>query len=170
MAAKAKAKSYKEICLQYVDDVLHGRKKVGKEIVLACARFQHDMKREDLELHTKEPDLVIGIIEKTMVHMQGEDLEGRPLMNTPLLLQSWQVFIVYNLVGWYYKGTKERRYKEAFILYPEKMERPRSSQVWPGVWLSWRDVPELPCISWQRLRSRLVSPSNLSFIRFARAA
>ena len=120
MAAKAKAKSYKEICLQYVDDVLHGRKKVGKEIVLACARFQHDMKREDLELHTKEPDLVIGIIEKTMVHMQGEDLEGRPLMNTPLLLQSWQVFIVYNLVGWYYKGTKERRYKEAFIFIPRK--------------------------------------------------
>ena len=120
MAAKAKAKSYKEICLQYVDDVLHGRKKVGKEIVLACARFQHDMKREDLELRTKEPDLVIGIIEKTMVHMQGEDLEGRPLMNTPLLLQSWQVFIVYNLVGWYYKGTKERRYKEAFIFIPRK--------------------------------------------------
>ena len=119
MAAKSKAKSYKEICLQYVDDVLHGRKKVGKEVVLACVRFQHDMKREDLELHTKEPDLVIGIIEKTMVHMQGEDLEGRPLMNTPLLLQPWQVFIVYNLVGWYYKGTNERRYKEAFYT-PEK--------------------------------------------------
>lgn len=27
LAAKAKAKSYKEICLQYVDDVLHGRKR-----------------------------------------------------------------------------------------------------------------------------------------------
>src|SRR5699024_10616238 len=74
----------------------------------------------DLELHTKEPDLVIGIIERTMVHKQGEDLDGQPLMNTPLKLQPWQIFIVYNLVGFYYKGTNERRYKEAFIFIPRK--------------------------------------------------
>ena len=71
------AKSYKEAALTYVDEVLSGNKKVGKEIVLACARFRRDLKREDLELRTREPDLVIGIIEKTMVHKQGEDLEGR---------------------------------------------------------------------------------------------
>lgn len=114
------AKSYKEACLQYVDDILSGKKKAGKEVVLACSRFRKDMSRDDLELHTKEPDLVIGIIEKTMVHMQGEDLEGNTLMGTPLLLQPWQIFIVYNLVGWYYKGTNERRYKEAFIFVPRK--------------------------------------------------
>ena len=114
------AKSYKEAALTYVDEVLSGNKKVGKEIVLACARFRRDLKREDLELRTREPDLVIGIIEKTMVHKQGEDLEGRSLMNTPLLLQDWQIFIVYNLVGFYYKGTHERRYKEAFIFIPRK--------------------------------------------------
>ncbi len=114
------AKSYKKAALQYVDEVLAGKKKVGKEVVLACARFRRDLNREDLELRTKEPDLVIGIIEKTMVHKQGEDLEGRPLMNTPLLLQDWQIFIVYNLVGFYYKGTNERRYKEAFIFIPRK--------------------------------------------------
>lgn len=114
------AKSYKETAFQYVDEVLSGNKKVGKEIVLACARFRRDLKREDLELRTREPDLVIGIIEKTMVHKQGEDLEGRSLMNTPLLLQDWQIFIVYNLVGFYYKGTHERRYKEAFIFIPRK--------------------------------------------------
>ncbi|MCI8559130.1 MAG: terminase large subunit [Lachnospiraceae bacterium] len=114
------AKSYKEAALHYVEEVLSGKKKVGKEIVLACARFRRDLKREDLELRTKEPDLVIGIIEKTMVHKQGEDLEGRSLMNTPLLLQDWQIFIVYNLVGFYYKGTNERRYKEAFIFIPRK--------------------------------------------------
>lgn len=114
------AKSYKETALNYVEEVLSGRKKVGKEIVLACARFRRDLKREELELRIKEPDLVIGIIEKTLVHKQGEDLEGRPLMNTPLLLQDWEIFIVYNLVGFYYKGTNERRYKEAFIFIPRK--------------------------------------------------
>lgn len=55
-----------------------------------------------------------------MVHKQGETLNGEPLMNTPMLLQPWQVFCVYNLVGFYYKGTKERRYKEAFIFIPRK--------------------------------------------------
>lgn len=114
------AKSYKQAALDYTEAVLTGKKKVGKEVVLACAQFRSDLKREDLELHIKEPDLVIGIIEKTMVHKKGEDLEGRSLMNTPLLLQDWQIFIVYNLVGFYYKGTNERRYKEAFIFIPRK--------------------------------------------------
>ncbi len=114
------ADKYKDVAIQYARDVLKGKIKTGKEVVLACARFQKDLQREDLELHTKEPDLVIGIIERTMVHKQGEDLDGRPLMNTPLKLQPWQIFIVYNLVGFYYKGTKERRYKEAFIFIPRK--------------------------------------------------
>lgn len=117
----AKAKSYKQIAIDYAREVTQGKKKrVGKEVILACIRFLSDLEREDLELRTKEPDLVIGIIEKTMVHKQGEDLEGRPLMNTPLLLQPWQIFAVYNLVGFYYKGTNERRYKEAFIFIPRK--------------------------------------------------
>lgn len=115
------AKSYKQRCLNYVDAVLHGKKRrVGKEVLLACIRFQSDLQRDDLELHTKEPDLVINIIERTMVHKQGEALDGTPLMGTPLYLQDWQIFIVYNLVGFYYKGTNERRYKEAFIFIPRK--------------------------------------------------
>lgn len=115
------AKSYKQVAIDYAEAVVHGkRKKVGKEVMLACIRFLSDLKRDNLELHTKEPDLVIGIIERTMVHKQGEDLDGHPLMNKPFTLQGWQIFIVYNLVGFYYKGTTERRYKEAFIFIPRK--------------------------------------------------
>ena len=55
-----------------------------------------------------------------MVHQQGETLDGTPLMNTPLLFQPWQIFIVYNLIGFYFKGTNERRYKEALIFVPRK--------------------------------------------------
>lgn len=120
MAVKKKAKSYKDVCMQYVDDVLSGKKLVGEEVKLGCERFRRDLERDDLELRTKEPDLVIGIIEKTMTHKQGEDLEGNPLMGKPLVFQPWQIFIIYNLVGWYYKGTQERRYKEAFIFVPRK--------------------------------------------------
>lgn len=113
-----KAKSYKEIAIKYARDAVEGKSIVGKEVVLACQRFLDDMER--FELHTKEPDLVIGIIEKLMVHKQGENMKGESLMNQPLLLQPWQIFCVYNLVGFYINGTQERRYKEAFIFVPRK--------------------------------------------------
>jgi len=113
-------KNYRQIALGYADDVIHGRKKAGKEVILACFRFLKDSQREDLELRTTEPDFVLGIVEKTMVHMKGESLDGTPLPGKPLILEPWQVFIVYNLIGFYYRGTNERRYKEAFIFIPRK--------------------------------------------------
>ena len=113
-----KAKSYKEIAIKYAKNVVEGKSITGKEVVLACQRFLDDMERFDL--HEKEPDFVIGIIEKLMVHKQGESLDGKSLVNKPLILQPWQVFIVYNLVGFYIKGTDERRFKEAFIYVPRK--------------------------------------------------
>ena len=79
-----------------------------------------DLKRDDLELHEYEPDFVCGVIEKLVVHKQGEAIDGTPLRGTPFILLPWQIFIIYNLVGWYFKGTNERRYKEAFIFVPRK--------------------------------------------------
>lgn len=114
------ANSYRTVAIQYAKDVCGGKKRAGKEVILACARFLHDLEREDLELHTKEPDFVIGIIEKLVVHKQGEDINGESLVNKPLKLQPWQIFIVYNIVGFYYKDSGERRYKEAFIMVPRK--------------------------------------------------
>lgn len=112
------AKSYKDIAMKYAKDVVGGKLNVGKEVVLACQRFLDDLERFDL--HEKEPDFVIGIIEKLMVHKQGESMDGKSLVNKPLLLQPWQIFCVYNLVGFYIKGTNERRFKEAFIFVPRK--------------------------------------------------
>ena len=113
-------RDYKAVAIGYADDVIHGRKKAGKEVILACFRFLSDLKREELELRTREPDFVLGIVEKTMVHMQGQALDGTPLTGTALILEPWQIFIVYNLIGFYYRGTNERRYKEAFICIPRK--------------------------------------------------
>lgn len=112
-------KSFKKIAVQYAQDVVDGKIIAGNNF-LECKRFLDDLKRDDLELHTKEPDLVCNIIERFMVHKQGESIDGEPLMNKPMLLQPWQIFCVYNLIGFYYKGTKERRYKEAFIFIPRK--------------------------------------------------
>ena len=115
------AKSYKQIAIDYATACANGKvRKVGKEVVLAAGRFLADLKRDDLELRSKDPDFVINIIQLTMVHKQGQRLDGTPLLGQPLLLDKFQIFIVYNLVGFYYRGTNERRYKEAFIFIPRK--------------------------------------------------
>lgn len=113
-------KSYKKVAIEYANDVLSGKIIAGKEVIEACQRFMADLKRDDLELKTLGPDFVIGIIEKIMVHKQGEGFDGTSLVGKPICLQPWQIFIVYNLIGFYYKGTDERRYKEAFIFVPRK--------------------------------------------------
>lgn len=113
-------KSYKAAAMAYARAVTSGEKIAGKEIVQSCARFLKDIERDDMELRSREPDLVISIIEKTMVHKQGETLTGESLLGKPLRLEPWQIFLVYNLLGFYYKNTDERRYKEAFIMVPRK--------------------------------------------------
>ena len=114
------ATDYKKVAVEYAESIVTGKKLAGREVVMACQRFLDDLKRDDLELHEKEANFVLGIIERTMVHKQGEDLSGRSLLGTPLLLQPWQIFCVFNLTAFYYKGTNERRYKEAFIFIPRK--------------------------------------------------
>lgn len=117
-------KHYGEV-LQYVDDILSGRKLACREIIQACERFRRNLENPKYELRHKDPEFVIGIIEKTFVHDQGERLDGSPLRGEPFLLESWQKFIVYNLVGFYHRGTQIRVYKEAFIFIPRKNGKTR---------------------------------------------
>ena len=114
------AKSHKKDVDTYVEGVLKGKLIVGKEIVLACARYKADLQRDKFDFREKEADKVINIMETMMVHSKGEDLEGNSLMNAPFKLEPWEKFIIYNLLGFYFKGTDERRFKEAFIFIPRK--------------------------------------------------
>ena len=114
------AKSHKKDVDTYVEGVLKGKLIVGKEIVLACARYKADLQRNEFDFREKEADKVINIMETMMVHAKGEDLEGNSLMNAPFKLEPWEKFIIYNLLGFYFKGTDERRFKEAFIFIPRK--------------------------------------------------
>ena len=113
-------KTYRQVALDFADDCISGKRIVGEDIVNACRRFKGDLEREDLELRTHDADFVINIIHTTLVHKQGEDINGVSLMGKPFLLQDWQIFVVYNLLGFFYKGTEERRYKEAFIMMGRK--------------------------------------------------
>lgn len=96
-------------------EVVQGKHIVGAEIVMACNRFIQDRKRKDIDFRAKVPDLAINIIETTLVHRQGEALDGTPLLGKPFLLEAWEKFCIYNLLGFYWKGTEIRRYSEAFI-------------------------------------------------------
>lgn len=99
----------------WAEECAEGKRVAGEEVKAACRRYLTDRERDDLEFRTKDPDFAIGIIEKTLVHQQGETIDGEPLLGKPFLLEPWQKFVIYNLLGFYYKGTQERRYKEAFI-------------------------------------------------------
>ena len=113
--AKKKTKSRKNEAIKYANDVISGKVTAGKEIIAACERFLSDLERDDLELRTHDPDVAIAIMEQTLVHAQGEDIKGEPLLGRPFKLEPFQIFLVYNLLGFFYKGTNERRFKEAFI-------------------------------------------------------
>ena len=119
MAAK-RAKRYKKIAVAYARAAVAGEINVGAEVVAAAKRFLDDMERKDLTLRTQDADFVCNIVERIMVHKQGQALDGTPLTNTPLRLLPWQVFVIYNVLGFYWKGRREKRYKEAFVMVPRK--------------------------------------------------
>ena len=106
--------------MAYARAVMAGEIIAGAEVAAAARRFLEDLERPDLTLRTKDADFVCNIVERIMVHKQGQALDGTPLTNTPFILLPWQVFCIYNLLGFYYKGRRERRYKEAFIYIPRK--------------------------------------------------
>ena len=144
------ARHYKQIAIKYAEDVIYGAEVLGNatdieikgtdlvikgtdfvitgddiviagdDIVNACKRFLEDLKREDLEYRSKDPDACITLMEGLFVHRKGEKLDGTPLLGKPLKLEPWQVFIVCNLLGFYIKGTQERRFKEAMIMLGRK--------------------------------------------------
>lgn len=115
-----KTKDYISLAKDFAHSVTSGKKIAGAEIVLACRRFEADLKRKDIELRQRDPNAVCAIIEGLFVHQQGEDMHGMPLLGKPLTLQPWQIFVIVNLFGWYYTGTDERRFKEAFVMSSRK--------------------------------------------------
>lgn len=115
----SKFKNY-DLVMEYANSIIEGRKLANKEQIQGCQRFINDLKNPDYDFDPKDAEFVIGIIEKTFVHAQGEMLDGTPLRGTPFLLEPFHKYQVYNLLGFYHKGTKMRRFKEAFIYIPRK--------------------------------------------------
>ncbi|WP_456010669.1 terminase large subunit [Clostridium butyricum] len=106
--------------MEYAKNIITGKKLANKEQIQGCQRFINDLENKDYDFNPKDAEFVIGIIKKTFVHAQGERLDGTPLRYSPFLLEPFHKFQIYNLLGFYKKGTKIRRFKEAFIFIPRK--------------------------------------------------
>lgn len=106
--------------VEYANSVIEGRKIACKETIQMCQRFLRDLENPKWDFNPKDAEFVIQIIEKTFVHEKGEDMQGYPLRGRPFLLEPWQKFVVYNLLGFFQKGTIIRRFKEAFIMLARK--------------------------------------------------
>ncbi|HFJ9284841.1 TPA: terminase large subunit [Bacillus toyonensis] len=109
-----------DLIMEYASSIVEGRKLANKEQIQGCERFLRDLGNPDYDFNPKDAEFVIAIIEKTFVHAQGEKLDGTPLRGTPFLLEPFHKYQVYNLLGFYHKGKKIRRFKEAFIYIPRK--------------------------------------------------
>lgn len=106
--------------LDYAEGIVDGSITANKERIQAAERFLRDLNNPAYEIKHEGPEFCIGIIEQTLCHQQGEDLKGHPLRGTPFLLERWEKFIVYNLVGFYLAGTNIVRFHESLIFIPRK--------------------------------------------------
>ena len=106
--------------MKYAESIRDGRKIACDELKQAVDRFFRDLENSEYEMDPKGPEFCIKIIETTICHQQGETLDGRPLRDTPLKLEPFQKFIIYNLIGFKLAGTDVVRYHEALIYMPRK--------------------------------------------------
>lgn len=127
----SKAKNWPAV-LEYAESIRDGRKIACEELKQAVERFFRDLENPEYEIDPKAPEFCIGIIEKTLCHQQGEKLDGTPLRGTPFLLEPWQKFIIYNLVGFKLAGTDIVRFHEALVFVPRK----QGKTAWAGS-LAW---------------------------------
>jgi len=114
-----KGKHWK-VALNYAEGIRNGTIVANIERKQCVERFFRDLENPEYEMRPKGPEFCIGIIEKTLCHQQGEALDGTPMRGKPFLLQPWQIFVIYNLLGFFHKGTNIVRYHEALIFLPRK--------------------------------------------------
>lgn len=114
-----KHKEWAEV-LQYAEGIRDGTITANEARRQAAERFLRDLENPAYDVRHAGPEFCIQIIEKTLCHQQGEAIDGTPLRGTPFLLQAWEKFIIYNLVGFYLKGTSIVRFHEALIFLPRK--------------------------------------------------
>jgi len=91
-----------------------------EDVRAACRRYLRDREEGRFDFDPAMAEFVITAIETLFCHQQGESLHGEPLRGRPLALEPFQMFIIYNLCGFYMPGTIIRRYQEALLMLARK--------------------------------------------------
>lgn len=90
------------------------------DVRAACRRYLSDLQEHRFDFDPACPEFLIAAMESLFCHVKGETLSGVPLRGTRLRLEPFQLFIVWNIGGWYLPGTKIRRFQEAFLMLARK--------------------------------------------------
>lgn len=98
---------------KYAASIRDGLIPANKMIRLAIDRWYADWEREDLYFR-EEPFLRYYAMTAQLRHFKGE------FAGQPIKLEDWQLFISANVLGWYRKDTKKRRYQYADVYVPRK--------------------------------------------------
>jgi len=93
---------------KYITDVEKGRIPAGVHLVNAVKRFKADKKRKDIIYRQDMVDKVLMFI-SSLQHYAGTHNGKR------FILEPWQLFIISNIYGFFWKATGIRRYQTAYI-------------------------------------------------------
>lgn len=115
----SKYENYKTV-INYCENIKSGKILANREQIQGVERFLNMLEDDRYELRPSEPEIIIKLIEKTIKHRQGEKLDGTPMRDRPFLLQPWHKYIIYNIVGFWHKGTNILKHHECFIYIPRK--------------------------------------------------
>ena len=80
--------------MEYAEGIRDGRIIANRDRKLMVERFFRDLENPAYEMDSKGPEFVIGVIERTLCHQQGEALDGTPMRGKPFLLQPFHKFII----------------------------------------------------------------------------
>lgn len=105
--------SYPDIAYQYANDVLDGVVPACRYVKQACDRFFKFGEREDMFFDTFDVERWLNKIHH-FPHIKGK-YAGQPFKPKP-----FQVFIIANIVGWKWRATGKRVFREVYIEVPRK--------------------------------------------------
>ena len=103
-------KTIHQIVEDYVYDVVSGRKVCGKSEIAACQRYLNDKETaidRGIYLDVKAGERPVHFIQK-LKHTKDK------WSGLPLILEPWQIFILFNLYGWK-KANGKRRFRTAYV-------------------------------------------------------
>ena len=98
---------------RYAQSVIDGDIVAGELERLACKRFMSDLVRDDLDFRADIVDRFISFC-ALIKHFKGKSAGEN------FVLQPWQQFIAANVLGFYYKGTDDRKYTNSLLCVSRK--------------------------------------------------